>query len=821
MLRICLTSSIGTYLIASLGLVVGVANSCRGAEQVPLPAADKWKTAAADVRVSEDATEVVAPINYKIVRVVSPAVPAQPGGAFTIAADVRTRFASNQTGYYRVWLQLEFLREKEVLQTSSSPELLDTQENEQLLAVTGHAPAGTTDVRAVVCAQNKFWSLVENQALLRNVRLLRLTGRPGNELAINVLQELPARSGERAARLVIDGDWPDGTAVAVSTTRGTATPTVMLTKGRAEVPLAYTAREVGRAEVTARVADTDAHLQLADPHAATLSIQRVTADGEETPVLVQLTQQGEMRPGRYQMAVPGIFVTPPWEIDLAPGRWQLRISRGPQFQTLEQTFECGSGGISKLDSLELTRIVDLPKQGWYGGDGDGDVYHGEMIYTDVNAETAADIAQAMGLDWVGVGRWSVGSVGGPSPKTWGEARAFMRSQSHSRFLFMWTDERPKSDEGHVCFVGLNRPDEDPFPWGWGWKGGAKRPLRNFEILQMIRASGGVTYANHPLRWWMKGIRFNTNMYSSLPFDLCAAGLLDGVNINDKPQGIELWSMLQDHGYRVAATAGADFCLDRPNGPPPGLHRMYCYCPDGLSPDSLAAAIRNGQTIVSTGPILMAELDGQPPGTSVSTNQTHRIHAQAWARGDHANAPLQRLELWAHGRVIESKKLDNGTQQAEATFEWTPEGEYDWVAVRAVARGGWAMTSAFYAADARYQPPQPLDCRLTLDVRGLSSEEISMASVEIWDGVPSLATASKLSQVPLSQNKTLDVPVSATVVVRLADGRRQDVSVYDATGMPALIERISSGTEREQPLLEWKTYREVLERTRNATAKVAF
>lgn len=33
---------------------------------------------------------------------------------------------------------------------------------------------------------------------------------------------------------------------------------------------------------------------------------------------------------------------------------------------------------------------------WYGGDADGDVYHGELVYKDVNAQTAAHISQALG-----------------------------------------------------------------------------------------------------------------------------------------------------------------------------------------------------------------------------------------------------------------------------------------------------------------------------------------------------------------------------------------------------------------------------------------
>ena len=812
-------------LILLLSPLVGGAVVCRGADdsaqRVPLPAAENWDAEGADVRQSEDRTEVIAPINYKIVRVVSPAVPAQEGDAFTLAAEVRTRFPSRQSGFYRFWMQLEYLRNEKVIQTVPSPERVDTQENEQLLAVTAHAPPETTAVRAVLCAQNKFWSPVENQALLRDLRLLKLSGVPGQRLEIELTDKLPAGSGARTAGMMLRSDSPDGTAVALSTTRGTVTPTVLLLNGRAEFPLSYAAAEVGRAIVTASLGDKQTRLQLTDPRAATLSIERVTADGQSTPVLVQLTHQGEMLAGRYQETLPGIFVTPPWSIDLAPGPWQLRISRGPQFQSLERTLQCVSGENIDLGPLELARNADLPDLDWYGGDADGDVYHGEAIYKDVDAEKAADIAQAMGLDWVGVGRWAVGSLGGPDPETWKEADAFMRSLSHSRFLFMWTDERPKTKEGHACFVGLHRPDEDPFGWGWGWRGSARRPLRNFEMLQLIRASGGATFANHPLRWWMKGPRFNTNMYSSLPFDLCAAGLLDGVNINDKADGVQLWSMLLDHGYRVAATAGADFCLDRPSGPPPGLHRMYCYCPEGMSPSAIADAVRRGHTTVSTGPVLVADLDGRPPGTTVSTDQSHRIHVRAWARGDHSNAPLQRLELWAHGRVIETKKLDADTQQAEATFDWTPKGEWDWVAVRAVARGGWAMTSAFYAASADYQPPQPIDCRLTLNVSGLKSHERSEAVIEVWDGVPSLVTANQLSQVPLRGNETLDVPVSATVVVRLADGRNQEVVPYDVIRMPQLIDKIASGAEREKPLLQWTTYAEVLKRAQRAAVDVAF
>lgn len=802
--------------------LVSAAEVCPAADgaatAIELPPVHRWEGELADIRASGDSAELVVPLNYKIGRIVSPSKPAGAGELFTLAADVKTFFAATLTQeLYRCWLELEFLGGEKVLDTFPSPELIGTHEAEQPLAVTAMAPEGTTAVRAVLCAQNKQWSVVQNRATIRDLRLLRLDGPPGGEIQIEVLRGFPNQSGARDASIVLSGDWPDGTAVALSSSRGSIPPAVLLAAGRAELPLHFGPEEVGEAVITARVLETKAHRSIPDPQAARLTIDRVVADGIETPVLVQLTRDGAMLPGRYQMTVQGIFVTPPWSVDLAPGLWQLKVSRGPQFQAIETTLDAVSGQSINPGRMELRRRADLPRLSWYGGDADGDVYHGERVYTDVNAESAAHIGQAMGLDWLGVGSWSSGEFGGPRPRTWGEAREVMQEFSRPNFLFLWTDERPKGREGHACFVGLERPAGEPFGWGWT---GAKRPLRNFEMLQVIRGSGAATFANHPLRWWMNASRFNTNMYSSLPFDLCAAGLVDGVNINDKPNGIHLWSMLLDHGYRVAATAGADFCLDRPGGPPPGLHRMYCYCPEGVSSTALAEAVRRQHTVVSTGPVLVADVDGLPPGSTLAPGKRHRIRVQAWARGDQSD-PLKRLELWAHGKAIATKELSADAQAEETAFDWQPEGEWDWVSVRLVSQRGWAMTSAFYAAAEGAPKAGPVECELKLEITGVEKQQLAKAVIEIWDGVPTAVTSEKLSSVSYKTDQPLTVPAAATIVVRLPDGRKQETSVYDAAGIADLVERTASGAEQEQPLLDWQTYEEVLQRCRKATVRIAF
>ena len=164
------------------------------------------------------------------------------------------------------------------------------------------------------------------------------------------------------------------------------------------------------------------------------------------------------------------------------------------------------GGTCEFDLPDYTHWLNQPDElrgadfaNWLAiirplGDADGDVYHGERVYTDVNAESAMQHGQAMGLDWLGVGSWASGELGGPRPKTWGESKVIMKDLSRPNFLFNWTGEKPKGREGHACFIGLSRPDNEAFGWGWT---GAKRPLRNFELLHAIRASGGATFANHP------------------------------------------------------------------------------------------------------------------------------------------------------------------------------------------------------------------------------------------------------------------------------------------------------------------------------------
>jgi hypothetical protein len=795
--------ALGLLTVGILSLLGSETLSAGDPRVIELPPLSKWERSLADVESTDIASQIVIPINYKTGRVTAPALPANPRELFTFRANVATDYKFKQLRFYQFWLELEFLKNSKIIGTFKSPELAGNA-REQSIGVTAVAPAGTTAVRVSFCGVNKLWAVVDNSATVRYVELLRLSGHEGQISSFEVASPLPKSAGSRNAKLVAKTTWPEQAAINVVASKGKTPTTVYVHNGALEVPIEYAEGTVGSTDVVASIGSEMKRLTIQDPRAAVLRIDHVAVDGRETPVLVQLTQGSVMMPGRYQAAMAGIFITPPWSIELAPGDWHLRICRGPHVTPWEKGFTAVSGKTTNVSEVLLQRPIDLRREGWFSGDADGDVYHGERIYTDISAETAAEISQAMGLEWVGVANW-----GSPKPKTWSEANTATASLTNDHLLFLWTDEKPKSQEGHICFVGMARPEAEPFGWGWLH---SDRTLRNHEILHAIRAHGAATFVNHPLRWWVTNGRFRSNMYSSLPFDLCAARLIDGLNINEGDEAQVLWSMLLDHGYRVAATAGADFGLDRPEGPIPGIARMYCHCPEGLSSSALAEAVRKQRTIVSTGPTLVADINGLLPGSTVDSGKTYRVTARAWPRAD-LNDPLLRVELWAHGRAQESKSVN---ELGSYEFVWKPKGDWDWVAVKAVSKRGWAMTSAFYATQSGWQEPGPVNCELTIKTAFASKSYPTDATIEVWNNVPSLAGSELLSKHELKPEMTINVPVTATIVVQDGKGIRQEHSVFATTGLGEFIDAIAEGEEREKPLLDWNSYTHVLEKCKRAT-----
>jgi hypothetical protein len=93
-------------------------------------------------------------------------------------------------------------------------------------------------------------------------------------------------------------------------------------------------------------------------------------------------------------------------------------------------------------------------------------------------------------------------------------------------------------------------------------------------------------------------------------------------------------------------------------------------PDPKKESAKGNSAQRMHTIVSTGPILLADINGQPPGTTFETGQSYSIRVQAWARGDEPDH-LQRIELWSGGKAITTRTFDGNPQQIQETMAWQP------------------------------------------------------------------------------------------------------------------------------------------------------
>lgn len=137
-----------------------------------------------------------------------------------------------------------------------------------------------------------------------------------------------------------------------------------------------------------------------------------------------------------------------------------------------------------------------------------------------------------------------------------------------------------------------------------------------------------------------------------------------------------WQVLEC-GLRIAPTAGSGFGR---NGSPLGYNRVYAYSPN----PSRAAwwqAVRDGQTFVTSGPLLRATVNGELPGKVFAAPAGSSIEldiALALTVAD----PVEYLEVVYNGGTLYRARLDEYARQAGKIPPQTVR-ESGWLLIRVV------------------------------------------------------------------------------------------------------------------------------------------
>lgn len=519
------------------------------------------------------------------------------------------------------------------------------------------------------------------------------------------------------------------------------------------------------------------------------------------------------------------------------GVTRLRVSRGPEYVAQEREVRVPEGAVVEL-GMELERRVDLRRRGWFAGDHHAHMLHGERA-VGVGFDDIALAARSEDLQVLSVAQaWALENA---TPE---RLEAEFASRSQDGCLLTWNLEAPKNYYlgdagrclGHCWTLGMRgRTPEggdviarllEASAWDYESE---KAPVANFESQALVRAQGGSVFYTHVARWWTgawggaggyprRAAMRVSNMAVELPFDVLAGPTFDGLDVITgtgefaaDEKAFRLWSLLLDHGYRVAATASSDACFDRPGGATPGAARLYAHLDGGFSLEAFRRAVAAGRTVATTGPLLVATLDGQPPGTvRPADGSRHALRLEAWASGV-VTGGLAHVEVLRNGGVLRRFDLTNGPTHFEAQVELGggEDGGPGWYVVRVFGtdpRRQRAVSGAFFLDREPWRAPEPVPASLEIRVVDARTGEPLDA---VLKEVPFLGARPAAIGTPVVhrlRGGAGRVQVPATVRVRAEAEGYVSRTLSPFFDQPALVDLITGMDDAA--LLDWGTFERV-------------
>jgi hypothetical protein len=439
------------------------------------------------------------------------------------------------------------------------------------------------------------------------------------------------------------------------------------------------------------------------------------------------------------------FVAKPFTIALPPGKWRLAVSRGVECLPVFEEFTIAPQQKVEKD-IRLTRWVDMRQQGWYSGDPEFHNWRDKQWRN----EFILAWAEAADVHMISVPSFSKTPTEIGHPQM-GYGKDFRYQKGD--YALASAHEGPRtaeSEQGHLMELNITAVVRD-----------TSRDHLMDMVCDAVHKQGGLCGYNH-LAWLSIYNRLHPEQEIHPTWDASIntiRGKIDFFEILQFRQlGVEDYHDFLNMGVKLAALAGSDVT----GGEMLGESLTYAYTDHNFSPDTWYAAVKQGHTFVTNGPMLTLTVGGRMPGDEVRVrkNANVRVRARAWAP-EVIGAPRV-LEVVSHGRVIRKvESHDPKKSELTADFE-LPPSESQWIVAR---------TTSFNAAVAHTSPVYV-----------------------IVDGA-SLADRAQLPQLVENWLKVLDF-----VEKRLSDPQYTRRRGYSASELPLLLESIQDARAKYKAVL---------------------
>ena len=355
------------------------------------------------------------------------------------------------------------------------------------------------------------------------------------------------------------------------------------------------------------------------------------------------------------------FVDGRFALDLPEGDYTVIAGKGFEYTPVTRAIRVHAGATT-AESIALERWIDMPARGWYSGDG-------HVHFARPSPEANRDLmlwTQAEDVHMANVVRM------GDALETYFEQYAFGEAGRHRSggYALVAGQEDPRtSSMGHTLHLNLQAPVRNP-----------EQYYLYDLVFDETRRQGALTGYAHAYQPASMGFFVRQDMTMNV-----AAGRIDFAEISEFGDiDSKLYYEFLNLGFPLTASAGSDV----PWGNTIGTSRVYAWLDGPFDPDAWFRAVKNGQTFVTTGPMLELRVNGALPGARLEARPGDKLRIQARAQG---RPVLPRyLEVVSQGEVVRAAQApaDSGELSLEFTLPVTGS---TWIA----ARSAGAHTSPVY------------------------------------------------------------------------------------------------------------------------------
>jgi hypothetical protein len=348
-------------------------------------------------------------------------------------------------------------------------------------------------------------------------------------------------------------------------------------------------------------------------------------------------------------------------VTVPAGPVQIEVWKGFEHTPIRHELTPAARSESSVE-LTLRRAVDMAKAGWYGGDSH---LHFER-QTDADDQLILDLLEAEDVRYGGVlcynptstyeGRMSEQDIpqarlGMPSLKTRGDYQIISgqeyRSGHYGHTKVFLADELVQSGKTYDPNI---------------------RPVFA-DAVGPIRKQGGLVF-------WAHG-GYGKEIYADYLLDA-----VDGVELLQfgiyRPIGLEGWYHILNTGHRLPAIGASDYPACRKLAD----CRTYVYADHAPRMDEWLRGLKAGRSFVTTGPLLLLDVDGKLPGDQIHLTEPRTLSATIRVRSE--VAPVTHIDLVVNGSVRDRLRVTPamGTGRWLTLITKLPVSEPSWIAATA-------------------------------------------------------------------------------------------------------------------------------------------